>query len=59
MLEIGMHKHICNQLIKFEIGSHKEMQAQNFTQFYTISLGHDVPKKAKDINDKQILCNCR
>ena len=58
MLEIGMHKHIGDQLIKFEVGSHKKMQAQNFTQFYTISLSHDVSKEAEDINNKQILCYC-
>ena len=59
MLEIGMHEHVSNQLKGLEIGSHKVMQAQNVVQIDSISSSYNASKETQDINDKQVLCNCR
>ena len=59
MLEIGMHKHIRNELCRIKIGRLVEMQSQLVLHIDAIASCYDCAEETQYINNQQIFCYCR
>jgi hypothetical protein len=59
MLQVGMDKHIRNQLHRIEIRGHEEVQAQQVIEADSILRSHRPAKETKHIYDEQVPRNGR
>ena len=56
MLEVGVHKHVCEQLEDVEVGGHEEMKPQNVVQIHPQrSLPGQHGHESQQIDNQKIL----
>ena len=59
MFEIGMHEHVCEQLVDMEFGCQEEMESENIVEVDAPITEHQISQKCQYINYQQVFCNCR
>ena len=59
VLHIGVHEHVCYQLIRSEIRCHEEVKPQHGVEIHSTKLENVFSQEEYHVDDNQVFCNGR